>query len=75
MKNRKTYKTLTYCSFILPLNRYYLGNSNGVVGRSITCNYLFMGWFGDMLYMDKTFDEAMAKRGFANTDIRNVQGK
>lgn len=75
MKDRKTYKTLTYCSFILPLNRYYLGNSNGVIGRSITCNYLFFGWFGDMLYMDKTFDEAMAKRGFANTNIRNEQGR
>jgi hypothetical protein len=34
-----------------------------------------MGWFGDLLYMDKTFDEAMAKRGFTNTDVRNAQGK
>ena len=75
MKDRKTYKILTACSFILPLNRYYLGNPKGIVGRSITCNYLFMGWFDDLLYMDKTFDEAMAKRGFANTNIRNDQGR
>ncbi len=30
-----------------------------------------MGWLGDLLYMDKTFDEAMAKRGYMNTTIRN----
>jgi hypothetical protein len=29
----------------------------------------------DLMYMDKTFDEAMAKRGFMNTDIRNWQGR
>jgi hypothetical protein len=34
-----------------------------------------MGWFGDLLYMDKTFDEAMAKRGFSNTNIRNDQAR
>ena len=75
MKDRKTYKTLTYCSFILPINRWYLGNAKCAIGRSISANYLLMGWIGDMLYMDKTFDEAMAKRGFANTSIRNEQGR
>jgi hypothetical protein len=75
VKDRKTYKTLTYCSFILPINRWYLGNAKGAIGRSISANYLLMGWIGDMLYMDKTFDEAMAKRGFTNTNIRNEQGK
>ena len=75
MKDRKTYKILTACSFMLPLNRFYLGNLKGVLLRSITINYFLFGWFGDLLYMDKTFDEAMAKRGFANTNIRNAQGK
>ncbi len=75
MKDRKTYKTLTFCSFILPINRWYLGNGKGAIGRSISANYLLMGWLGDLFYMDKTFDEAMAKRGFTNTDIRNTQGK
>ncbi|MCL2037668.1 hypothetical protein FWG95_01530 [Candidatus Saccharibacteria bacterium] len=75
MKDRKTYKILTACSFILPINRWYLGNSKGAFWRSVTCNYMFFGWFGDLFYMDKTFDEAMAKRGFTNTDIRNKQGK
>lgn len=75
MKDRKTYKILTACSFMLPLNRFYLGNLKGVLLRSITINYFLFGWFGDLLYMDKRFDEAMAKRGFANTDIRNTQGR
>ncbi|MDR3297922.1 MAG: hypothetical protein LBT19_00875 [Candidatus Nomurabacteria bacterium] len=75
MKDRKTYKILTYCSFILPINRWYLGNAKGALLRSISCNYLLFGWIGDMMYMDKTFDEAMAKRGFVNSDIRNKQGK
>ncbi len=75
MKNRKTYKILTVCSFMLPLNRFYLGNLKGVFLRSITINYILFGWFADLLYMDKTFDEAMAKRGFTNTDIRNQQAK
>lgn len=75
MKDRKTYKILTWCSFCLPINRWYLGNSKGWLGRSITANYMLFGWIGDLFYMDKTFDEAMAKRGFANTDIRNKQGK
>ncbi len=75
MKDRKTYKILTACSFMLPLNRFYLGNLKGALLRSITINYFLFGWLGDLLYIDKTFDEAMAKRGFANTDIRNNQGK
>jgi len=75
MKDRKTYKTLTYLSFILPINRWYLGNAEGALWRSVSANYLLMGWIGDMLYMDKTFDEAMAKRGFANTSARNEQGR
>ncbi len=35
----------------------------------------YAGLDNDLFYMDKTFDEALAKRGFANTDIRNKQGK
>lgn len=75
MKDRKTYKTLTFCSLILPINRWYLGNAKGAFWRSVSANYFFLGWIGDMLYMDKTFDEAMAKRGFANTSVRNEQGR
>lgn len=30
-----------------------------------------MGWIGDLLYMGKIFDEAMAKYGYMNTAIRN----
>lgn len=71
MKNRKTYKILTACSFILPLNRLYLGNLRGVFLRSITINYFLLGWIGDLLYMDKTFDEAMTKRSLTNVNIRN----
>ena len=56
MKDRKTYKILTACSFILPINRWYLGNAKGAIGRSITANYFLMGWIGDLFYMDKTFD-------------------
>jgi len=37
-------------------------------------NYFLFGWFIDLLYMNKTFDEAMTKRGFVNTNIRNEQG-
>jgi len=36
---------------------------------------MLFGWIGDLFYMDKRFDEAMAKHGFTNTDIRNKQGK
>lgn len=75
MKDRKTYKILTACSFMLPINRFYLGNLKGIFLRSITINYFLFGWFADLLYIDKTFDEVMAKRGFTNTDIRNQQGK
>jgi hypothetical protein len=75
VKDHKTYKILTACSFILPINRWYLGNAKGWFWRSVTCNYLFFGWIADLMYMDKTFDEAMAKRGFTNTEIRNQQGR
>ena len=71
MKDRKTYKILTACSFILPINRWYLVKGKGAIGRSISANYSLMGWLGDLFYMDKTFDEAMAWRGFMNTDTRN----
>ena len=75
MKDRKTYKILTACSFMLPLNRFYIGNLKGIFWRCITVNYFFIGWLADFAYMDKVFDEAMAKRGFTNTDIRNQQGR
>lgn len=75
MKDRKTYKILTACSFMLPLNRFYIGNLKGAFWRCITVNYFFIGWLADFAYMDKVFDEAMAKRGFTNTDIRNQQGR
>lgn len=71
MKDRKAYKILTACSFMLPLNRFYLGNLKGIFWRCITINYFLMGWLIDLAYMDKTFDEAMAKRGFVNTNIRD----
>lgn len=51
----------------------YLGNATA--GRIFTLDYMWLGAFADLLYMDKTFDEAMAKRGFTNTNIRNEQGK
>ncbi len=75
MKDRKTYKILTYCSFFVPINRFYIGNTRGIFWRCITLNYCVMGWIPDLLYMDKTFDEAMTKRGFMNTDTRNQQGR
>lgn len=75
MKDRKTYKILTLCNLICPLaiNRFYLGTAS--VGRVITLDYFYFGALADLFYMDKTFDEAVAKRGFTNTDIRNKQGK
>lgn len=71
MKDRQTYKILSYLGFILPLNRFYIGNLKGIFWRAITLNYFWIGWVADLFYMDKRFDEAMAKRGFTNTDIRN----
>ena len=74
MKDREKYKLLTYCSAMFPLNRFYLGEKVTLL-RLITINYIFCGWISDLLYMDKRFDEAMAKRGFTNTNIRNEQAK
>lgn len=74
MKNRKTYKILTWLSWFVPMNRFYLGEQVSLF-RLITLNYFMMGIFADLFYMDKRFDEAMAKRGFVNTEIRNLHGK
>lgn len=75
MKNRKTYKILTIIGTIMPfpMNRMYLGEL--WLGRLVTLNYFFVGGWTDCFYMDKRFDEAMGKRGFSNTDIRNSQGR
>ena len=75
MKSRKTYKILTILGlfWILPINRIYLGEK-GIFVRIITLNFLWFGALFDVLYMDKRFDEAMAKRGFVNTDVRNAKG-
>lgn len=79
MKDRKTYKILTiigacflFCG--IPINRFYLGLTEGIILRTTTLNYIFIGAFADLFFMDKTFDEAMAKRGFINTTVRNEQG-
>lgn len=71
MKDRKTYKILTALGFIwlLPINRFYLGEKVTVM-RIITMNYFYIGVMADLLYADKRFDEAMAKRGFMNTTER-----
>lgn len=75
MKDRKTYKILTLCNLICPIgiNRFYLGTAS--FGRVISIDYFYFGAIADLLYMDKAFDEAMAKRGFTNNNIRNKQGK
>lgn len=70
MKNRKTYKILTCLSWFVPINRFYLGERISLL-RLITLNYFMMGIFADLFYMDKRFDEAMAKRGFVNTEMRS----
>lgn len=74
MKDRNTYKILTVLSWLFPMNRFYLGEKV-TLGRIITMNYFLFGVLPDLFYMDKRFDEAMARRGFTNTNIRNVQGK
>lgn len=75
MKDRKTYTILTLIALLLPLpmNRIYLGEK--FFGRLITLNYFYFGGISDLFYINKRFDEAMHKRGFTNTDIRNAQGK
>lgn len=75
MKDRKTYKILTAVALLLPLplNRMYLGER--FFARLITLNYFYVGGIADLFYMDKRYDEVMAKRGFANTRVRNVQTK
>ena len=75
MKDRKTYKILTVVALLLPLpmNRIYLGER--FFGRLITLNYFYIGGIADLFYMDNRFDQAMNKRGFTNTDIRNLHGK
>ena len=34
-------------------------------------NLFFFGWFLDLFYMDKVFDELMTQRGYINTAARN----
>lgn len=76
MKDRKTYKILTCLGLLwfFPVNRIYLGEK-GVVLRLLTLNYFYFGAIADLFYMDKRFNEAMSKRGFTNTDIRNKQDR
>ena len=76
MKDRKTYKILTALGLLwmLPINRFYLGEKVTFL-RLITLNYFYCGTIVDLIYMDKRFDEAMAKRGFLNTDVRNSQNR
>ncbi len=73
MKNRKKYKMLTWCSLFFPINRFYIGRTKGIILRSCTFNLFFFGWFIDLFYMDKVFDELMAKRGYVNTVARNKE--
>ena len=77
MKNRQTYKVLTILGAFflfgsLPINRMYLGEK--WVLRLFTFNFMFFGVYADLFYMDKRFDETMARRGFTNTQIRNEAG-
>lgn len=71
MKNRKKYKMLTWRSLFFPINRFYIGRTKGIILRSCTFNLFFFGWFLDLFYMDKVFDELMTQRGYINTAARN----
>lgn len=70
MKNLGTYKILTLVNLACPigLNRLYLGT--GGFWRVVTLDYFYFGAIADLFYMDKAFDEAMAKRGYVNTTRR-----
>lgn len=65
MKDRKTYKILALLGLIwmIPVHRFYLGEKVGF-WRLVTLNYIYIGTIVDLMYMDKRFDEAMAKRGY-----------
>ncbi len=43
--------------------------------KLITLNYCWLGAIANLFYMNKRFDEAMAKRGFVNSETRNNQGE
>lgn len=75
MKDRTTYRILTIIALFVPfpLNRIYLGEK-GVLWRCLTLNWFWLGGLMDLFYMDKRFDEAMAKRGFVNTKLRDQKG-
>lgn len=70
MKNRTTYKVLSLIALgiPLPLNRMYIGEK--WLLRLLTANYFYIGSITDVFYMDKRFDEAMARRGYVNTTRR-----
>lgn len=70
-KRPQNIQILTWCSFFFPINRFYIGKTEGILLRCMSANLMLFGWISDLLYMDKTFDEAMAKRGYMNTIIRN----
>jgi hypothetical protein len=72
MRDKKTYMILTAFS-IFPFNRWYLGQT--ALARTFTCNFFLFGWIADLMQMGKTFDEAMAKRGYTTTRVINEQGK
>ena len=70
MKDIKTFKILTACGliWIIPINRWYLGEP--AIARTITGNWFYFGVVADLLFIDRRFDEAMAKRGYVNTTKR-----
>lgn len=70
MKDRKTYRILTAVNLILPIgiNRMYLGT--GGFWRVVTLDYFYFGAIADLFYMDKAYDEAMAKRGYVDSTRR-----
>lgn len=63
MKTRKTYYTLTILGllWILPINRYYLGQRAFL--RTITVNWFYFGAVADVINMKFNYEKTMAKRG------------
>lgn len=70
-KKYGTYVLWTLLGGIIGLNWYYINEVGTGLKRTFTLNYLFCGWFRDIIMMRKDFNTSMAQQGILSARVRS----
>lgn len=70
-KKYSTYVWMTLLFGIVGGQMYYINEHGKGFKRTCTLNFMFIGWFRDIIMMRKDFNTAMAQQGILSARVRS----